>query len=117
MGISDESPNFPFTHNALGFALLGAGKTDEAAHSFREAIRIDARCGPAYVGLGRALLAQGEFREALEVIGQADIGMLPPDRNFDPAALTSKAERMIALDTRLPSFCAERRAHRRQGIR
>ena len=40
----------------------------------------------------------------MEVIGQADIGMLPPDRNFDPAALTSKAERMIALDTRLPAF-------------
>jgi serine/threonine-protein kinase len=97
-------PYFAFTHNALGFALLGAGRTDEAALSFREAIRIDARCGQAYVGLGRALLAQGDFREALEVIGRSDPGMHPSDPSLDPAALASKAERMIALDARLPAF-------------
>jgi eukaryotic-like serine/threonine-protein kinase len=97
-------PYFPFTHNALGFALLAAGRTDLAILSFREAIRIDARCGPAYLGLGRALLAQGEFREALDVIGRGDLGMHPPDRSLDPAALATKAERMIALDARLPAF-------------
>ena len=110
-------PDFPFTHNALGFALLAAGQTDQATLSFREAIRIDARCGPAYLGLGRALLARGEFREALDVIGRGDLGMHPPDRSLDPAALASKAERMIALDARLPAFLrGEGRPDRRQGI-
>ena len=100
-------PNFAFTHTALGFALLGAGRVDEAALSFRQAIRIDARFGPAHAGLGRALLAGGDFREALDVIRRSDLDMVSPDRNLDPAALASKAERMIALDARLPAFLSE----------
>ena len=97
-------PSFPFTHNCLGFSLLAVGRIDEAVESFREAIRIDDRFGPAHVGLGRALLARGDFREALDAVAQGDLGMLPPDRSLDPAAVASQAQRMIALGARLPAI-------------
>ena len=53
-------PSLRFVHNNLGFSLLGAGRTDEAVGTFREAIRRAPRFWPASLGLGRARLAKGE---------------------------------------------------------
>ena len=94
----------PFTHNALGFALLDAGRTDEAIVSFRQAIRLAPRFWPASVGLGRALLVKGEFTESLHTVSLGDDGTSPWGRNPDPTVVARKAERMIALDARLPAL-------------
>ncbi len=95
-------PSLPFTHNALGFALLGAGRADQAVDAFRAAVRLDAKFSPAYVGLGRALLATGDFAEARDVVGRGSI-MSSPAGNLDAGSVAAKAERMIALDARLPA--------------
>ncbi len=96
-------PSLPFTHNALGFALLGAGRADQAVDAFRAAVRLDAKFSPAYVGLGRALLARGDFAEARDAVSRGSVMSLP-DRNLDAASIAAKAERMIALDARLPAL-------------
>src|SRR5262249_28342565 len=80
-----------------------AGQIDEAAVAFREALRIDDHFGPAHVGLGRALLARGDFREAIEAVAHGDPGMFHHDRGLDPGNVARTAERMIALESRLES--------------
>jgi serine/threonine-protein kinase len=105
-----QKPSFAFAHNALGFTLLGAGRADEAAQAFREALRKDPRLPPARVGLARALIARGEFVAAQQAIGRDEHGMPPHDHDLDPAAVLGQAERMIALEARLPGLlCGESR--------
>jgi tetratricopeptide (TPR) repeat protein/tRNA A-37 threonylcarbamoyl transferase component Bud32 len=99
-----RGPTVPFTHNTLGFALLSIGRTDEAVIAFRQAIRLAPKFWPASVGLGRALLARGEFSESLRTVSFGDDGRPTSWRNPDPAAIARKAERMIALDARLPAL-------------
>jgi serine/threonine-protein kinase len=97
-----QKPFSAIAQNALGFTLLGAGRADEAARAFRNALGKDSRFLPARVGLARALIAQGEFVAAQQAISQGEHGMPPLDHDLDPAAALSKAERMIVLETRLP---------------
>jgi eukaryotic-like serine/threonine-protein kinase len=99
-----EGPTVPFTHNALGFSFLGAGRNEEAITAFRQAIRLDRRFRPASVGLGRALLAKGEFGAARDAVGRVDGRIHPRERMHDPAAVAREAERMMALETRLPAL-------------
>jgi tetratricopeptide (TPR) repeat protein len=99
-----RGPSVPFTHNGLGYSLLGAGRTDLAIDAFRQAIRLDPRFRPASVGLGRALLAKGEFGPALVAVGRVDRRTHPWERIHDPATVARKAERMIALQARLPAL-------------
>jgi eukaryotic-like serine/threonine-protein kinase len=101
-------PKVPFTHNGLGIALLSVGQTDEAIAAFRQAIRVDPRFWPASVGLGRALLIKGEFGNSLRAVDIGDGGRHPFWRDADPAMIARKAERMIALDARLPAFLGGR---------
>ena len=70
-------PSVSFTHTALGFCLLGVDQTDEAIDAFRRAIEVDPQDLPASVGLGRGLLAKGEFGAALEAVRRAH-GRMPP---------------------------------------
>jgi serine/threonine-protein kinase len=97
-------PSVPFTHTAYGFCLLDAGHTDAAILAFRQAIRVDPHGWPASVGLGRALLAKGEFSQALDVVGGIT-GRMPPLEQFhDPASIARKVERTISLEVRLPAL-------------
>ncbi len=52
----------------MGQALVQAGNPGSAVAYFREAIRIDPRFEPAYVGLGELYRAQGRDSDALEAV-------------------------------------------------
>jgi serine/threonine-protein kinase len=96
-------PSAPSTHNALGLVLLGAGRSDEAVDAFREAVRLDPRFSPAYVGLAHALLARGDIAEARETVARSGV-IHRRDRSLEAASVAAKAERMLALDARLPAL-------------
>jgi serine/threonine-protein kinase len=98
-----EKPASAFSHDALGHALLDVGRTAEAIAEFREAIRLDPPFPPARIGLAYALLAGGEFQAALDTAGRANPGMSWPEER-GRALLVRTAERMIALEARLPAF-------------
>ena len=57
--------------NNLGLALMGRGKTDEAAAHYREALRIKPNYVEAYNNLAVALRALGRNDEAVEQLGRA----------------------------------------------
>ena len=48
--------------------LLVSGKYDEAEGKWRELLRLDANNEIAYVGIGKVLLRQGEYKQALEYL-------------------------------------------------
>ena len=97
---------------ALAASVLVTG-LDEGRHSFREAIRIDALCGPAYVGLGRALLAQGEFRETGgHRAGRYSACSRPIGRIHQPAHGARPNGRSL-WDIWPPPFCGGEGGHRR----
>jgi tetratricopeptide (TPR) repeat protein len=52
----------------MGAALVRAGNPGSAVAYYREAIRIDPRHEPAYVGLGELYRAQGRDSDALEAV-------------------------------------------------
>ncbi len=73
-------PSLRFVHNNLGFSLLGAGRTDEAVGTFREAIRRAPRFWPASLGLGRADWPRANLGAALDAVGRV-AGITPsPER-------------------------------------
>ncbi|OMF84328.1 hypothetical protein BK146_31165 [Paenibacillus sp. FSL R7-0333] len=45
--------------------LYSSGKHDEAAKLWREVLKLDANYEMAYVGIGKSLLRQGEYKEAM----------------------------------------------------
>ena len=100
----DQDPENARAHDALGTALWDTGRADEAVASFRAAVRIDPRFAPAYSKLGRALLERGEFAEAIESLRRGHYGPVGTDRRSPSAALLREAERMAALDARLPAL-------------
>ena len=57
-------------HN-LGMVRLHRGELEQAAGRFRAALEMDPQFTPALMGLGRALMLQGDTAEALEVLERA----------------------------------------------
>jgi Flp pilus assembly protein TadD/tRNA A-37 threonylcarbamoyl transferase component Bud32 len=100
-----RQPWNPFAQDRLGLALLDGGRIDEAIRSIREAVRLDPRFPPFRDNLGRALLAKGEFDEALECLRRPHRGgPAEKDRPTPSHALVREAERMVALEARLPAL-------------
>jgi serine/threonine-protein kinase len=97
-------PRNAFAHDMLGLTLLDAGQADEAVEPIREAIRLDPRLIPAYGNLGRALLARGEFEAALEQFRRRHYRMVGSGPGSPSANPVREAERMVALDARLPAL-------------
>jgi serine/threonine-protein kinase len=96
-------PDLAVVHKALAHALEGAGRTDDAIAEFREAVRLQPRFPSAYLYLGRALIEAGDYRAALEALEHVDPGPPPPDPKLSAAMLASRAERLMALEARLPA--------------
>jgi serine/threonine-protein kinase len=94
-------PTLGVAHKALAHALQSAGRLDEAVAEFREAVRLDPRFSASHLFLGRALIEAGEPRAALEALARIEPGP-PPDPYITPGMLTSRAEKLIALEPRLP---------------
>ncbi len=60
-----QAPRNPRAHNALGWALLLKGETDDAIRAFRAAVSVAPRFAPAYVNMGIALLRRGDYDDAI----------------------------------------------------
>lgn len=60
-----------FAHHGLGSALLLAGRPEEAAEEFRQALRTKPRWPGAHVGLGDALHALGDYEGAIAAYEEA----------------------------------------------
>jgi eukaryotic-like serine/threonine-protein kinase len=76
---------------------------------FREAVRLDPRYSASHLFLGRALLEASEPHAALEALARIGPGP-PPDPFITPEMLASRAEKLIALEPRLPAVMEGREA-------
>lgn len=65
--------NDPLAHTAMGLTLLAGGRYAEARQSFAEAIRLDPSCTEAFHGQALAYLAEKKFKEAIDVLGRAEL--------------------------------------------
>ncbi|MFO0958370.1 MAG: protein kinase [Isosphaeraceae bacterium] len=95
-------PAMGVAHKALAHALQSAGRLEEAVAEFRESVRLDPRFPATRLFLSRALIESGEPRAALEALARIEPGP-PPDPFVTPGMLVSRAERLIALEPRLPA--------------
>lgn len=63
-------------------SLYSSGKHDEAAKLWQEVLRLDANYEMAYVGIGKSMLRQGEYKDAMNYL------KLGNDREYYSKALT-----------------------------
>jgi tetratricopeptide (TPR) repeat protein len=97
-------PDLAAAHNNLGNALRDQGKLAEAIAEFREAIRLKPDDAEPHFNLGLVLRQQGRFRESLgEVRKGHELGSKQPDWRHPSAEWVRQAERLVALETRLPA--------------
>ncbi|HLW64418.1 MAG TPA: tetratricopeptide repeat protein, partial [Gemmataceae bacterium] len=100
--LKSESPD---AHCNLGLVLRIKGQLDEAVAEYREAIRLKKELAPAQFGLGQALELQGQFQQAVEHIRLGNkLGARVPGGPGAAAEVLHRAERMAALDARLPKI-------------
>ncbi len=120
-------PDLPFAHHILGTALSHQGRHEEAEAAYREAIRLFALDGrgqnekaeatwraairlrpddpQAHCNLGEALLAQGRFAEALELLRRGHaLGSAAPGWRYPSADWVRQCERLVEFDLRLPAI-------------
>ncbi|MDM8517114.1 tetratricopeptide repeat protein [Desulfobacterales bacterium HSG16] len=64
--VIDVNPHSALAHNSLASGLYQAGKSDEATHSYTEALRIDPEQFYSYFGLGILYINQGKVDKAIE---------------------------------------------------
>lgn len=64
-------PAVALHHYQLGVALVGVGRVDSAAASFRECVRLDAAFGESWFNLGNAERSRGRVDDALEAFRRA----------------------------------------------
>jgi tetratricopeptide (TPR) repeat protein/tRNA A-37 threonylcarbamoyl transferase component Bud32 len=97
-------PNLAEAHNNLGAALRVQGKPAEAMAAWREAIRLKPDDAAAHCNLGSALQDQGQFSEALDELRRGhELGSKRPGWPFPSAEWVRQAERLVALERRLPA--------------
>ncbi len=94
-------PRLAVAHKALAHALQSAGRIEDAVAEFREAVRLDPRFYPACLFLGRALIETGDYRGALDALARVAQGPPSADPHLSPAALSSRARDLMALEGRL----------------
>ena len=61
------APDRPGPHVGRGVNAYQTGCLDEAAQAFREALRLDARCGPAYGGLAMVNQQRQDYAAAFDL--------------------------------------------------
>jgi eukaryotic-like serine/threonine-protein kinase len=97
-------PMKAYPHEALGRTLLDLGRLDEAVAALNTAVERDPGFAQAHISLGRALMARGEFQAALSSFRLSQRGSPAPPYHRTATEMVREAERMIALDARLPAL-------------
>jgi len=98
-------PDDANAHYNLGRALSDQEKLAEAIVEYREAIRLKPDFAMARCNLGLLLRQQGQYREALAELRRGhELGSKRPGWPYPSAEWVRQAERMAALDARLPAI-------------
>jgi Flp pilus assembly protein TadD len=98
-------PDDPDAHYNLGKALRGQGRPKEAEAAFREALRLRPDYPEADIKLGDVLQSLGRFAEAAAAFRRGhELGSRQPGWRYPSAAWLRRAERLAALDARLPDL-------------
>jgi serine/threonine-protein kinase len=88
----------------LGTVLEAQGRLDDAEAGYREALRLNPEFPDAHCNLGRLLLQTGRFAEALEERRRGhELGARRADWRYPSGEWVREAERLVALDARLPA--------------
>jgi serine/threonine-protein kinase len=98
-------PKNPKAHYNLGNALKSRGQVDEAIVCYKKAIEIDPKKADAHCNLGSALAMRGRFAESLAAYQRGHkLGMKKPDWRYPSAKWVRQAERLAALEAKLPAY-------------
>jgi tetratricopeptide (TPR) repeat protein len=88
----------------LGTVQEAQGRLDDAEAAYREALRLNPEFPDAHCNLGRVLLQTGRFAEALlERRRGHELGRRRADWLYPSGQWVREAERLVALDPRLPA--------------
>jgi tetratricopeptide (TPR) repeat protein len=92
-------------HYNLGQALRYKGQMDAAIASYQKALALDPQYAECHCTLGEALSRQGRFAESLEAYKRGhELGTKQPGWRYPSAEWVRNAERLAALETKLPAF-------------
>jgi tetratricopeptide (TPR) repeat protein/peroxiredoxin len=93
----------------LGNALRDQGKLDEAIVAYREAIRVKPDYAEAHCDLGGTLARKGDYAGAVEMYREGhDLGSRNPAWQHPSAQWVARAERELALASRLPALLRDK---------
>jgi serine/threonine-protein kinase len=91
-------------HYNLGTVQEAQGRLDDAEAAYHEALRLNPEFPDAHCNLGRLLLQTGRFPEALEERRRGhELGTRRADWRYPSGEWVREAERLVALDARLPA--------------
>jgi serine/threonine-protein kinase len=98
-------PKLAEPHYNLGLALHRKERLDEALTEYRQAVRLKPDCAEAHCNLGLVLQQQGRFDEALACLRRGhELGSKQPGWRYPSSQWVRNAERLLALDTKLPAI-------------
>ncbi len=98
-------PKDATAHYNRGNALADKGRLDEAMAEYCQAIRLNPNDAEAHCNLGHVLRRQGRFDEALASLRQGhELESKQPTWRYPSAQWVRDAERMLALDKKLPAI-------------
>jgi serine/threonine-protein kinase len=98
-------PKYTEAHCNLGNALAHKGRVDEAFACYQKAIQLDPTYAEAHCNLGHVFRGQGRFAESLATLKRGhELGSKRPGWPYPSAQWVADAERLAALEARLPAF-------------
>jgi tetratricopeptide (TPR) repeat protein len=93
------------TRYSLGIALAKKGELEEAIKEYRAALDLKPDYAEAHCNLADVLRQQGKFAEALAELHRGhELGSKQPDWRYPSAQWVKQAERLAALERRLPEI-------------
>jgi tetratricopeptide (TPR) repeat protein len=106
-GVGAYGAELASAHRNLGVALRNQGKLAQALAEYRTAIDIQPDLAQAHCGLGLTLQQQGKFADALAALKRGhQLGSTMREWCVPSAQWVKEAERLVALDTKLPDLLA-----------
>ena len=111
--IQDEAPNDTATRKRIAHLFVVAGSPARAAAIFRDVLRHDARDADAYVGLGDAALALGDYPTARADLAAA-MRLAPDDSAIMRRA--KLADTVIAIDPTQRGLGLDEQARRSRNL-
>jgi eukaryotic-like serine/threonine-protein kinase len=93
-----------FLAGVIGHCLRKKGRSDEAIHFYKEAIRLKPDFAESHCELGSALQSQGHFEEALAALRRGhELGSKRARWKYPTDDWIRRCERLLQLDRKLPA--------------